>query len=236
MKKIAIIKAGGTNKDIVDRYGDFEKWIIDRIGIDKNNIIVSDIKNGEPFPDFNNISGAVITGSHSMVTEKQEWSLKIEEWIRGAFNNDIYLLGICYGHQLIAEALGGKVDYNSNGKEYGTKEIIKEDDDIIFKNLPSTFKAHECHSQSVIKLPTNAKLLAKNSHDPHQAFSINDKIWGVQFHPEFNEEHMKTYIDAFEENLIKDGHDTDILRSSVEMTNESTSILRYFAEIALSNK
>ena len=100
-----------------------------------------------------------------MVTDNLPWSIKTEQWIQEASHVKIPILGICYGHQLIAKALGGKVEDNPNGKEIGTVKIYTSSEikkDRLFSDAPLTFEAHVTHMQSVLTLPKGATTLAFN--------------------------------------------------------------------------
>ncbi|RYF49524.1 MAG: glutamine amidotransferase, partial [Comamonadaceae bacterium] len=70
---------------------------------------------GETLPAPHAVAGAIITGSWNMVTDREDWSELTAAWVREAFAGDVPLLGICYGHQLMAHALGGVVDYHPQG-------------------------------------------------------------------------------------------------------------------------
>ena len=140
---------------------------------------------------------------------------------------------ICYGHQLLAKSLGGVSGYNENGLEIGSVEINLEENaknDKIFSKLKNSFKAHTIHSQTVIELPKNAIRLAFNNHDKNHAFRVGSCAWGVQFHPEFDENIMNLYIN---EVAKKKDLDVEKLTSKSENTHISTSILKEFERLFL---
>lgn len=161
------------------------------------------VDEGEPLPDFSQIRCAIITGSPAMVTEHLDWSETLAEWILKAHQN-IPLLGVCYGHQLIAYALGGVVDYNPNGREIGTVVASKVIDDPLFYGLDSQFEVQTTHSQSVIRLPGTATLLATTQLDPHHAFKIGNNTYGVQFHPEFSARTIQHYLVTRREEIVSE--------------------------------
>jgi len=232
MKKIFILKVGSTFEEIVSEYGDMEDWIVQYI--DDVNVNVVNIQNNETLPAIEECLGVIITGSHTMVTQEFSWSLNIEEFIRTLFANKVPLLGICYGHQLIAKSLGGAVDYHDKGMELGCVEIQSSDcakNDAIFKYLPTTFKAHVIHSQSVIKLPKHAVILASNEYEDTHAFKLDPCTWGVQFHPEFNDYIMKSYI--YEASKMKNiqEHDKNSLIENVSETNYANEIIPLFIKV-----
>lgn len=202
------------------------------MGLLRQDVIIVDVVAGlTPFPVDDSIAGVVITGSHAMVTEHHEWSEQSAKWIRQVVERSIPVLGICYGHQLLAYAFGGKVGNNQNGQEFGTTPVqVCENalDDPLFQSLPTTFPVHVSHTQSVLKPPSEAHTLAVSERDPHQAFVINECAWGVQFHPEFDVEITREYIGAYATQLTLQGVNPQQLAYNCKATPESTSLLRRF--------
>ncbi len=236
MKKVFIIKAGNTFADIENQFGGFDKWTKSFMGNVDFDILTLDVNTEIQLPLVGECAGIVITGSHSMVTERLAWSEKIALWIPRLIEAKIPLLGICYGHQLIAHALGGEVGFHPNGKEVGTVDVNILSDglkDSLFKDVAETFKANVTHAQTVLKLPPAAMRLAENSFEPNHAFRIGEYAWGVQFHPEFSDEIMRLYIEKQAGDLEKAGHDVADLLQNVTTTPCSASILKNFAAIIM---
>ncbi|TVS12569.1 MAG: glutamine amidotransferase [Planctomycetaceae bacterium] len=178
----------------------------------------------------------ILTGSHAMVTEHQDWSQRTAAWIPAVIRSATPMLGICYGHQLVAHALGGNVGNNPRGRQFGTVPIDKlalAESALLFADLPERFAAHTCHTQCVLSLPTDAICLAASPMDAHQAYRIGDCTWGVQFHPEFDEIATTAYIDHCAEILRAQGDDPVRLSDTVTPTPWSESLLKRFATIAV---
>ncbi|WP_331775387.1 glutamine amidotransferase [Sulfurospirillum sp. 1612] len=195
MKQLYIIKTGDTFEEIKASLGDFEDWIANRTGLSQP--VVIDVQKHDALPDVTSCRGVIISGSHDMVTENLEWSLQVEDFIRLLARHHVPTLGICYGHQLIVKALGGRVDFHPRGMELGSVRVqMKQEakDDAIFKHLPSTFVVHVVHSQSAMSLPAGARVLAFNDFENFHAFRMESNIWGVQFHPEYTQDVMNAYI------------------------------------------
>ena len=198
MKKLLIIKNGRSFRSVVAKLGDFENWIVNGLGLEISQVAVVDMPGGGHLPEPGDFGGVIITGSHAMVTDDLPWSVTIEKWVPGVIDKEIPLLGICYGHQLLAKAMGGVADYHPKGTEVGTVDInclAAAKDDPLFRDMPPVFHAHVSHSQSVITLPKDAVLLAENSFERHHAFRIAACAWGVQFHPEYTVDVMNAYIE-----------------------------------------
>lgn len=233
MRRTLIIKVGGTLEKLVEKQGDFEDWILTGMRVDPADALVVEVFEGKELPEYDQFSSVVITGSHSMVTERLDWSERTAAWLPGVVERQMPVLGICYGHQLLAHALGGEVADCPTGPEYGTLEVYLEtesQEDALFGGLPSPFKAHVTHRQSVVKLPPNAKRLAWSKKDANQAFVVGGSAWGVQFHPEFNVEATRTYIDTYRDSAASGGADPDKLIAECEPTDLASGLLARFAE------
>lgn len=238
MKKLYIIKTGTTFKDTLVKYGDFDKWTFEALGIDKKHVEVIDIVNGSPLPYSQECAGVIVTGSHSYVTEKPDWSVRVENWIPSLIEAGIPFFGICYGHQLLANALGGKVGFHPDGEEIGTVDIhlLPEcSDDPVFSSLPKQLPVHVTHEQTVLSLPPGAVRLAENSFERNHAFRVGKFAWGVQFHPEYNIEIINSYIHNQAVTLEAAGRNIDEILNSVKDTFYAAKILQNFADFALNN-
>ncbi|MFB6254517.1 MAG: type 1 glutamine amidotransferase [Halobacteriaceae archaeon] len=135
-----------------------------------------------PSIDFD---AAVVTGSKASVYWNEEWIEQTKSWVHQAIQEDLPLLGVCFGHQLIADVLGGTVE-DMGDYEIGYKTISKVRDDPLFENVPSEFTAFTTHSDEVTVLPPGTVKLAENERSI-QAFR-KDHIFSVQFHPEYDME------------------------------------------------
>jgi GMP synthase (glutamine-hydrolysing) len=233
MEKLLIVKTGETLPALRRRCGDFQDWILSGMGVTADDVMVSDVRDGSRLPEYARVRGVVITGSHDSVTEQSDWSERTAGWLPGAVERGIPLLGICYGHQLLAHALGGQVGDNPNGREFGTLEIelteATGEDELL--DLFNPLKVQLCHTQAVLKLPDGATRLASSRMDPNQAFRVADRAWGVQFHPEFDAEITRTYIQHYRQELIAEGQDVDGLLAACHDTAWGHMILKRFAAI-----
>ena len=231
LRPIGIIKLGSTFPHFIEQEGDFEDWISKGLGLSGERIVHCCPLREEGFPTSKTLAGLVLTGSHNMVTDNHDWSKETGRWLLELIEEKIPILGICYGHQLLAHILGGRVGENENGPEFGSLEVelTKEaEGDELFSSLPSPLLVHCCHKQSVLELPKGATLLAFNECCAIQAFKAGP-CWGVQFHPEFSARTTREYVIQFKEELQERGYQVNDILTAIKETPESNSLLRQFA-------
>lgn len=216
------------------RHRGFPHWIRISGDIPRDGTDVINVANGEALPDRLPYAGIFVTGSPAMVTDREPWSEATAEWLRTHIKAGVPTLGICYGHQLIAHALGGTVGDNPSGREIGTVEIVRDADrdDPLLAGVPESFAAHVSHMQSVLKLPEGAQVLARSDKDPHQVVRYAPACWGLQFHPEFSTRITRTYIKARAARIVEEGGDLDTLLSTIRSTPDARRLLRRFVRLA----
>ncbi|HMN92061.1 MAG TPA: glutamine amidotransferase [Hydrogenophaga sp.] len=235
-RPILILKTGSTHAPIRERLGDFEHWVADGLLGAGAGVVVHDARTDGAPPEQHRLSGVVITGSHSMVSEREPWSEALLPWLRSAVSRELPVLGICYGHQLLAHALGGVVEHHPGGVEIGTVDICLHpaaQDDALLGQLPTRFAAQSVHWQSVRSLPPGARPLAFSGHEALHAFRVGRCAWGVQFHPEFSEHALQAYLDRLAPELQRQGLDTGSIAAGLRPTPEAASVLPAFARLAL---
>jgi GMP synthase (glutamine-hydrolysing) len=234
MKRLLIVKTGGTLPELRARRGDYEAWIAEGMGLAPGEVDVVDVASGEPLPASDAPAGVVVTGSSAMVSHREVWSERAGEWLARAALGGTPVLGICYGHQLLAHALGGEVGRNPRGREIGTVVVRTLDvaqQDPLLRVWNHAEPAHVTHLESVLALPAGAVRLAESDLDPVQAFRVGERAWGVQFHPEFDAQTARSYIAARRDKLRTEGLDPDALLTGVRDTPGGPRILRRFAEL-----
>lgn len=236
MKKLVIVNVGAAAPEMVEKYGDFE--VIAKSHIEKQGIqceLVSGIE--DTLPPAETLAGVIIMGSPAMVTERKPWMLRLSQQIVELVNKEVPLLGICFGHQLIAQALGGEVNFHPQGLEVGTVSIEKTaeaDKDALFSQLPISFNAQVIHYQTVVKLPPNAVRLAHNSFESNHAYRVGKSTWGLQFHPEFDSAIMHDYLITYRDNQkLEQAYQP--LAEKVECCLEARKVLLNFAQFCSQN-
>jgi GMP synthase (glutamine-hydrolysing) len=230
--RIALLLLGHTVPELVPRRGDFAQWFAKGLGKREDELLILDLEAGDGLPDARDISSAVLSGSPAMLTERAPWSESAIAWTRDALVAELPLLGVCFGHQVLAEAGGGEVDFHPAGREIGSVpiEVLPAgSEDPLFQWLPRRFIAQASHSQSVLRLPTDAEHLARGQQDLYQGFRLGPRAWGVQFHPEFDADIIKGYIRARAKDIEAEGLDVQRLLQSAEDHPAPSRLLEMFA-------
>ena len=233
MKPFLVLETGDPVPSL-RRHGGFGHWIRVAAGLSGRESHVVRVFEGEDLPAPAAFAGVLISGSGAMVTDRHAWSERTAGWLRDAAHAGQPLFGICYGHQLIAHALGGTVDYNPRGREMGTVPVATSAAaaaDPLFAGL-GEFDAQTTHLQTVTAPPPAAEVLARSGRDDCQAFRWGEAAWGVQFHPEFSTHMMRGYIQARADALAAEGSCHRQLLAEVKPAPLARRVLRRFIHVA----
>ena len=162
--------------------------------------------------DLDRYQGYVVTGSHYSANDDKEWIRKVERFISSIANKSPAprMVGICFGHQLLAKALGGTVGPNPTGKFVLKSEEVKANENVdvnpvvskVFRNGP--LRLLESHSECVTELPPGAVNVAESGSCKNEMVLFSDSILGLQSHPE-------CFPQEFEEKVIQSLLDSKLL-------------------------
>ena len=231
---LCILIAGDPVPRTQERAGGFASLV--RAGLEGawgGGFVEVDARTAEALPEPEGFGGLIVTGSASSVTERAPWMLRIEAYLARAVEREQPLLGICFGHQLLGQALGGRVERNPRGREMGTVELrITEDDPLLDRSIVPAL-AHATHVDSVTVLPKTARVLASTELEPHAALRFGERAWGVQFHPEFDERVMAEYIQTRAALLTDEGRSPSAMLDAISPARAGRVVLRRFVEHGL---
>ena len=146
------------------------------------DLVEFDVNSGE-IPPHTEFDALVVTGSRASVYWDEAWIDPLVDYVAEAAADGVPILGVCYGHQVLAEALGGRVA-GMNDFELGYNTVEQVGDDPLFEGIADSFTVFTSHGDTVADLPPGAELIAHNDHGVH-GFRRGD-CWGVQFHPEYD--------------------------------------------------
>lgn len=190
------------------------------------------IKGAPSLEDINTSKLVIITGSTNDTRDDFKWMKDLKKLLCIlSSSTDKYIFGTCFGHQLLAESLGGKVEYNKTGEvEFGSEVLTKTKDGLnhpLLSNIPDNFVINESHGDSVTQIPENSKLLASSLLCENQIVEFTPNTIGIQGHLEFTNSFMYKFLGTSlcQNWLLKKGKsqkDIDILRLSF-LNNENES-------------
>jgi GMP synthase (glutamine-hydrolysing) len=174
-------------------------------------------------------SALVITGSPASVTERAPWMLRRESELAALVRAGLPVLGICFGHQLLAQALGGRVEKNPRGREIGTVSLRSLAPSPLFDG---GMNVNSSHVDAVVEPPPGAEVLAETERDPLSALRFAEAAFGVQFHPEFDAEIVRCYLTERSELVRSEGQDPEALASAARDTPAAAAVIARFLRAA----
>jgi GMP synthase (glutamine-hydrolysing) len=194
MKRVLLLKPGVTSSRA--SLGDYEQWFQAALEPESAALVPVELHARQSVPSLARFDAIIMSGSPLSVTALHGDSAATTEgaeWMRRAADVMIEasermpVLGVCFGHQLLAWRLGSVVHQNPKGKELGTVSVVvtsRGQTDPLFDGLPSELAVQATHDDEVKELPPGARLLATNAASTVQAFGFGKLLRAVQFHPE----------------------------------------------------
>ena len=183
--KIGILKTGHAPDIVLDELGDYEVMFANLLAghgfeFDAYNVVDGEFPSGPEAAD-----GWLITGSKHGAYEDLPWIAPLEELIRDIYADGRPLVGVCFGHQIIAQALGGTVEKFDGGWSVGVTEY-----EIEGTRLP----LNAWHQDQVTKLPEGAQVVGSSAFCDYAALLYGNHIYTIQPHPEFTATMMDRLI------------------------------------------
>ena len=174
--KIGILQTGHAPDSIINETGDYDALFRRLLGGQDFTFETYNVVDME-FPDsVNDADGWLITGSRHGAYEDHPFIPPLEDFIRAAYAADIPQVGICFGHQIIAQALGGKVEKFKNGWSVGRTEYDFGGEKIAL---------NAWHQDQVVEKPADAETVGSSPFCENAALVYGDRVFTVQPHPEF---------------------------------------------------
>ncbi len=136
-------------------------------------------------PETFDFDACIVTGSRASVYWEEPWIANLKSWVSDAIERGIPFLGVCYGHQLLADVLGGEVEAMEE-YEIGYRTVEHDGTSPLLEDVSEEFTVFTTHSDRVAKLPPGAEQFAQNDYGVH-GFRKGD-VFAVQFHPEYDVE------------------------------------------------
>lgn len=205
MKNVLLLKAGETAASVRLLVGDYDRWFLQTLGLSGYRFdVLAAFQDAKLPANAAGYDAVMMTGSPASVTRLEPWMERSAALMVGAAERGIPVLGVCFGHQLLAHAYGGRVARSPLGREIGTVDVELTPAgraDPLFTGLPSRIAVQATHEDFVPEPPPGAAVLAGNAHTATQALAFRPSARGVQFHPEIQPDAMRALVQARAENL-----------------------------------
>ena len=198
MMKIGILLVGRASEDLVDEYGTYAEMLIALINTEEQvfEFKTFNILDNEFPKDHLECDGWIVTGSPHGVYEDHSWIPTVSQLINNVYEANLPIFGVCFGHQLIAQALGGHVEKSEKGWGLGLHTYqVNNKPDYMF-NLSEEVTLNICHQDQVLRPPQGATVYAKSEFCENAGFYIKDKVLTMQAHPEFLVDFTKALLTA----------------------------------------
>lgn len=240
--RLLIVKTGDTLDAVRASVGDFDAMFRRAVEGLVADVTVVPAHRDAPLPASGDFDATIVTGSPSSVTAREPWAERLGAWMAEAVAADRWLLGVCYGHQLLAAATGGAVERNPRGYEVGTIEVeltAEGEGDPLLGAIATGRRVlafHSTHMDVVTALPRGARRLASTAMTEVQAFALGERAYGVQFHPEFDRPTIALYVEGRAGLIARDAEERgapvasalERARRSVRDTPDGQALLEAF--------
>lgn len=205
-RKFAILLAGHASEYIRKSYGGVPSLFKNMLSVPGETWDVYRVVDGD-FPsddDLYKYEGFIITGSYADAHGSEQWVLRLCEVIQKAHRMKRKLLGICFGHQVLSRALGGKTGRAVHGWEVGLKKVTLTDaahSKPYALALPPSLSILEIHQDEIYTLPPGGEVLASSETTSIEIFAVGDRVLGIQGHPEFTKDISLDILDGYARKL-----------------------------------
>lgn len=193
--RIGILQTGLAPEALAPEMGDYPDMFARLLDGHGFSFTTWKVVEGEFPASVHDADGWLITGSRHGVYEDHPWIPPLEQFIRDAFAARVPVVGICFGHQIVAQAMGGKVERYTGGWAVGAT-------DYDFGG--ETIRLNAWHRDQVVQAPAGAKVIARNEFCTNAALLYDDRALTVQAHPEFRPEFVDGLMKTRGKGLVPD--------------------------------
>ena len=237
--RIGILEAGLLRDEMVDRFDPYPVMFERFVGLSGHELEFETFSAiaGEMPSSIYACDGWLITGSRHGVYDKLPWMAPLEGFIRELAAAERPLVGVCFGHQIIAEALGGKVVKSELGWIVGVQHYDLERRYDWMHESPPSVAMHAYHQDQILDCPPSAEVFLSSASCPLAGLSYGDSIISVQAHPEIEESYERDLLEMFGGHSIPlDVAQQAIATLDAGMPVDTRLIANWFADFFLSRR
>lgn len=196
--RFLVLKAGRASRQTRDRIGDYDRQFIDLLAQPGQQWETHDVAGGAFPASLADCGGVVITGSPASAYDDDPWISRLLALIREAHGRGVPLLGICFGAQCVARALGGQAAPNPQGWDLGLVELALTDAGRRWPPLagaPQPLRILQSHQDIVSEPPPGAVVLAASPRTPVEVFTVGERVLCLQGHPEMDRAEVRELLE-----------------------------------------
>jgi GMP synthase-like glutamine amidotransferase len=224
---LGILKCDSVSDIFVAEHGQYPEMFSSLLrSVDFNpQLTVFDVEHGELPTHINAADAYLITGSRHGVNDGFPWIAQLEEWVCSLYAAQKKVIGICFGHQLIAKALGGKVIKSSKGWGVGMSQNTVVQVKDWMKPQQTSFNVLMSHQDQVVHLPQHAEVIARNDFCPFYMLQINNHFLTIQGHPEFTKAYSRALMISREDTVTELEFERGM--QSLELHNDANLVAQW---------
>ncbi len=214
--RIGILQTGDAPEELQQQHGNYSNMFIRLLGQNHADFEfeVYRVLDGQIPDDVNLNDGWLITGSRFSAYGKQPWIPALKSFIRNIVDAGLPLVGICFGHQIIAEALGGRVEKSDKGWGLGLDTYTLASGSPIDGKKQLTLNIF--HQDQIVKLPPGAEIYASSDFCEYAGMVIGDQVLTIQAHPEFQADFNRQLLEVRKTSVIPEA----LAHRAIEELNE----------------
>jgi len=230
MATLGILECDVLYSDLIDDYRSYGTMLANLLGRFDHHLKFRffAIQEGDfPSPE-DDCDAYLLTGSKTGVYDDEHWLQPLREWIHTAHNRGERLLGICFGHQMLADSLGGAAGLSAKGWGVGNHMTEVDQRPLWLNDDARAYQLIYSHKDQVTALPANARRLAGSDFCQYAAWFIDDRVLSFQGHPEFTPEYFIRLLERRREDVGDERLDQAL--SSIHHPNDHETVARWMIE------
>ena len=227
---VGILQADQVDPELRSRFGDYPAMFVNTIGEGMDHMPTFeffDVRRDRYPHHIDDCDGYLITGSRASVYDDEPWIASLIGFVGELYDANARTVGICFGHQLVAQALGGAVGRAPGGWGVGVHTWTVVRHESWMRPAKREFRLLASHQDQIETLPPGARLLASSTFCPHAAFAVGDHILALQGHPEFTKAYAEFLMHKRRAAL---GAAFEPGMRSLDQTTDAGAIARWIAQ------
>ena len=228
--KIGVLKTDDVREQLVGEFGEYPEMFAELLRAQDSDLefVTYEVQRGQYPADMDEVDAYLITGSKTGVYEDKPWIPPLMDFVRELHKAKKPTIGICFGHQLIAHALGGKTRKSDKGWGVGVHSYELQETPAWMSEPQGSFSLLVSHQDQVEELPPGAKVLASSDFCPMAMVQVDDHMLTFQAHPEFTKPYSESLLElrreAFGEDVVAKG------KASLQNDIHESAVARWMLE------